>query len=280
MPIPLAFLLLCCGVLLSATLDQGIADQTAQAARLAPLEAPIFSISSGRGRLLLEGITVSAAHESALMQLAGEHFDTSQAQSDFRPGVVLADNWETTSNRLLYALAATDSAQAVMRDHAIEIRGVTSDAEALTARLAFLRKTLLAETAVTTNIIVVDSRASADALCERSFSQLVLEPVSFRLSGADIRTSSYATLDRITDFAHDCQRAKVAIIGHTDASGDESWNQRLSRARAQAVADHIAGNGIDPARLIIDAFGSSQPVADNATASGRSRNRRIEFELR
>jgi outer membrane protein OmpA-like peptidoglycan-associated protein len=73
---------------------------------------------------------------------------------------------------------------------------------------------------------------------------------------------------------------RTTIIGHTDASGDESWNQRLSRARAQAVADHIAGNGIDPARLIIDAFGSSQPVADNATASGRSRNRRIEFELR
>jgi outer membrane protein OmpA-like peptidoglycan-associated protein len=180
----------------------------------------------------------------------------------------------------LYAIAATDSAQAVMRNRSVEIRGVTADAATLAQRLAFLRDVLPGETAVATNIIVFDSTTSVDALCKKSFSQLFLQPISFRQSSIEIRTSSYVTLDRITDFAHDCQRATIAITGHTDATGSETWNRHLSLARAQAVADHIAANGVDSTRLVIEGLGASKPIADNNTVHGRSRNRRIEFELR
>jgi outer membrane protein OmpA-like peptidoglycan-associated protein len=273
-------LLLACGVLLSATINRGTAEHDASDHKLAPLDAPEFSIESGRGRLVLQGTTASAAHESGLRQLAADHFDNFVAQSDFRPGVVLTGNWESTTDRLLYALAATESAQAVMQDHSIKIRGITFNAETFAARLEFLRQNLLADIAVDADVLVIDFTATLEELCARAFSRLIFEPVSFSKSSAEIRTASFVTLDRITDFAHDCQRTTIAIIGHTDASGDESWNRQLSLLRAQAVRDHIARNGIDPQRLPVNGFGSSKPIADNTTVHGRSLNRRIEFELR
>lgn len=280
MPAPLIFLLLTCGLLLSETLGNDPAKQTAFAERLVPLEAPLFSIASGRGRLVLEGMTVSAAHESTLVQLATEHFGELQTQTSFRPGVILSDEWASASRHLLYAVAALDSAQAVMQGDSINIRGVTVDANTFSARLDALRENLLEDTTLETDVIVVASNVSVDELCEQSFSGLTLEPISFRQSSTDIRTASYATLDRVIDFAHDCRRATIAIIGHTDATGSESWNQHLSRARAQAVANHLADNGIDPTRLVVEGRGSLQPIADNTTPHGRGLNRRIDFKLR
>jgi len=272
--------LLACGVLLSATIDRGTAEKQASPAQIAPLDSPVFSVTSGRSRLLLQGTTVSAAHEAALLKLAADQFVDYEAQTDFKPGVILEESWESTSKRLLYTLAATNSAQAVMRNHSIEIRGVTSDVVTFTARLEKLRADLGADMPVYSDIVVIDSADSISKLCSEAFSRLVFEPVSFRQSSAEIRSASLVTVDRITDFAHDCQHVTITITGHSDASGDESWNKKLSKARAQAVADHIVRNGIDPERLLVRGLGSSVPVADNTSAHGRGLNRRIEFELR
>jgi OOP family OmpA-OmpF porin len=87
-------------------------------------------------------------------------------------------------------------------------------------------------------------------------------------------------LDKIIEVADDCRDSTIAITGHSDSSGNETWNRRLSVARAQAVADYITRGGITPARLLVEGLGSAVPIADNATAQGRSINRRIEFELR
>lgn len=276
---PTAILLLTCGILLSTKINHGTADQDAPPTHLAPLDVPEFSVASSRGRLILQGTTASRAHEAGLLQLAVDHFGNADTRTSFNPGVILADHWESTSSRLLYALAAMDSAQAVMRDHSIEIRGVTSNAALFAARLEFVRENLQPDISVDADIVIVDSVTPLDDLCEFTFSQLVFEPVSFRQSSAEIRSTSLVTLDRITEFAHDCRHTTILIAGHTDSSGDESWNRRLSLARAQAVATYIAQNGIQPERLLAIGLGSSEPVAENDTASGRSLNRRIEFEL-
>jgi outer membrane protein OmpA-like peptidoglycan-associated protein len=87
-------------------------------------------------------------------------------------------------------------------------------------------------------------------------------------------------LDRLSEFTYDCRDPKIAIIGHTDATGEESWNMQVSRARAQAVADHLIASGVAAERLIIEGLGSQHPLAENDTVQGRERNRRIEIELR
>jgi len=266
-------------VLLSVTLDRGTTDSTASAASGSSLETPVFLVDSRRGQLLLEGTTSSALHETALLRLATDHFDTFETRSNFTPGVVLADNWESASNRLLYAIAAMQSAQAVMRDEGIEIRGVTTDIDLLSARIGFLREELHHDSTIVTDVVSVTSTAPQGALCQRAFAQLFMEPLAFKQSSTEIRDASIGTLDRIIEFAYDCPQTVIAITGHTDASGDDTWNKRLSLARAQAVANHLADGGIDPQRLSVNGLGSSQPIADNSTPQGRGRNRRIEFSL-
>ena len=277
---PLVLLVFAGGVLLSAALNHGDAVHDEGIADSVPLETPTISIESGRERLIIRGMSESTAHELALLQLAADHFVGFETQTNFTAGVILAKNWDSTSNRLLYALAAMVSAKAIMREGSISIRGVTSDARTFASRLEFLRENLPGHVLVDADVITIELVTTARELCVRTFSQIVLQPVSFKISSAEIRSASLVTLDRITEFAHNCQTIAIAITGHTDTSGNEFWNRTLSLARAQAVADRLVARGIDPTRLIVTGRGSSEPVADNATARGRDLNRRIEFALR
>jgi OOP family OmpA-OmpF porin len=267
------------GLLLSAEIHRDSPSQEAEAT-LPPLAAPRMSISSSPLRLSITGTSASSHHETMLQRLAGDQFGETELRTNFVPGVIVAGDWESVSSRLLYAVASMESAEAQMTADGIAIRGVTANLETTASRIDFLRGEMPDAAELSTDIIVIRSAESLDELCRRAFSALVLEPVVFAQSSAELRPSSLVTLDRITDFAHDCPSATIAITGHTDASGDETWNRQLSLARARAVADRIARNGIDPQRLLASGAGSSEPVADNATAYGRELNRRIEFELR
>jgi OOP family OmpA-OmpF porin len=274
------FLLLACGVLVSATIDHGTSDTRSPPGSQSALDTPVFSIQHRPGRLELAGTAASSAHENGLLQIVTDQFAGTESQTSFLPGVALTAQWETATMRLLYALAATDSAKATMRDGRINIRGVTSDAGMLESRLEFLREAVGNAATIEQAFIVIGDSAPLDALCHRNLSHALTEPVLFRQSSAEIRTSSYAVLDKIVGVANDCRDPTIAITGHSDASGNETWNRRLSVARAQAVADYIIRSGIEPARLLIAGLGSAVPIADNGTAQGRSINRRIEFELR
>ena len=69
----------------------------------------------------------------------------------------------------------------------------------------------------------------------------------------------------------------LMVIGHTDSTGSDAYNQGLSERRASAVAGYLATKGISPAKMTTKGMGESQPVADNGTKAGRSKNRRVEI---
>lgn len=69
----------------------------------------------------------------------------------------------------------------------------------------------------------------------------------------------------------------LSITGHTDSTGPEAYNQGLSERRANAVADYLAGRGVDRDRMTTAGAGESQPIADNGTREGRAQNRRVEI---
>ena len=73
--------------------------------------------------------------------------------------------------------------------------------------------------------------------------------------------------------------AKVMVIGHTDSQGDRGKNIELSMQRAIAVKNYLQQSGVAPGNLSVQGLGPDLPVADNATANGRARNRRIEFRV-
>ena len=73
---------------------------------------------------------------------------------------------------------------------------------------------------------------------------------------------------------------RLTVQGHTDNTSTPAHNQQLSAARAQAVVAALTAQGIAAARLQAAGFGQTQPLADNATAAGRARNRRVELVQR
>ena len=71
----------------------------------------------------------------------------------------------------------------------------------------------------------------------------------------------------------------VIAVGHTDAIGTDAYNQRLSVRRAEAVKAYLVSKGIPANRIYTEGKGKKQPVADNRTAAGRAKNRRVEVEV-
>lgn len=103
--------------------------------------------------------------------------------------------------------------------------------------------------------------------------------IYFASGSARLSPDSAPLLDAVQDIVARCPDLVIRIAGHTDADGSEAANDRLSKARAAAVAAYLADNGIDANRLRTDGFGETLPLADNATAEGRASNRRIEFAV-
>ena len=72
---------------------------------------------------------------------------------------------------------------------------------------------------------------------------------------------------------------RIEISGHTDKTGSEPLNLKLSENRAKAVMDYLIKKGIESSRIEYKGFGSLQSIADNSTAAGRTKNRRVEFKI-
>jgi outer membrane protein OmpA-like peptidoglycan-associated protein len=107
---------------------------------------------------------------------------------------------------------------------------------------------------------------------------LVLRSILFRPGTARLMPSSNAALDQIATAVVATPGARWEIAGHTDSRGVAAQNQRLSQARAQAVATYLATKGVASAALTAVGYGSTRPVAPNTTTAGRAQNRRVEIK--
>ncbi len=92
-----------------------------------------------------------------------------------------------------------------------------------------------------------------------------------------IKESSFASLDELAGLMAKKPTWKLKISGHTDNKGEVVTNLKLSEKRAEAVKKYLMGKGIAADRFKVEWFGSSKPVADNATEAGRQQNRRVEM---
>ena len=110
-------------------------------------------------------------------------------------------------------------------------------------------------------------------------SNIALRNVFFNSGKWDVKSDSYAELDRLVALLSDIPSLKIEISGHTDNVGSVSFNELLSQRRADAVVNYLAGKGVDKKRLSAKGYGQSKPVNSNETAEGRALNRRTEFEI-
>ncbi len=106
------------------------------------------------------------------------------------------------------------------------------------------------------------------------------DSIHFDTAKDTIKSESNSILDSIATLLRDHpELRKVRVEGHTDNRGTAEYNKDLSRRRARAVVRALVGRGIAADRLLSEGYGFDRPVADNRTALGRAKNRRVEFTI-
>ncbi|MDR0515612.1 MAG: OmpA family protein [Fibromonadaceae bacterium] len=104
--------------------------------------------------------------------------------------------------------------------------------------------------------------------------------INFLSGKAELTEESKESLDEIAEILiNQLSESKVAIGGHTDNVGKPESNQKFSEERSQAVKQYLVEKGIATNRLQAIGYGDTKPIADNKTADGRAKNRRIEFVI-
>ncbi|MBX2881269.1 MAG: OmpA family protein [Granulosicoccus sp.] len=123
--------------------------------------------------------------------------------------------------------------------------------------------------------------AMQESQASEQFQQLLgdiaTQTVDFQAGSALFTEESESALSALLKVMSTHSEQRIRIEGHTDNTGSDSVNLRLSQDRAAAVAQYLSQRGIDPDRLIVKGYGSTQPIADNDSEAGRSANRRIEI---
>lgn len=101
----------------------------------------------------------------------------------------------------------------------------------------------------------------------------------FDFDRAVLKNEGKAKLDDLVSKVAGVNLEVVIAVGHTDAVGGDSYNQRLSVRRAEAVKAYLVSKGIEANRVYTEGKGKAQPVADNSIREGRAKNRRVEVEV-
>lgn len=101
----------------------------------------------------------------------------------------------------------------------------------------------------------------------------------FDFDKAVLKPEGKAKLDDLVTKVKGISLEVVIAVGHTDATGPDAYNQKLSVRRSEAVKAYLVSKGIEKNRIYTEGKGEAQPVADNKTKDGRAKNRRVEIEV-
>ena len=101
----------------------------------------------------------------------------------------------------------------------------------------------------------------------------------FDFDKATLKPEGKAKLDDLVSKMGGIALEVIIAVGHTDSVGTDGYNQKLSVARSEAVKNYLVGKGVEKNRVYTEGKGEKQPVADNKTAEGRAKNRRVEIEV-
>ena len=103
--------------------------------------------------------------------------------------------------------------------------------------------------------------------------------VTFATDSYNINSNFYETLNSVAIVLDEFEQTLVDVMGHTDSTGSDQYNQQLSQQRAGSVSQYLASQGVLRQRLVVQGFGESRPIADNNTPAGRQQNRRVEVQI-
>lgn len=127
------------------------------------------------------------------------------------------------------------------------------------------------------------TRGTSVQVARTADNQLMLNvpsDASFDTGSAAIKPELRNVLDSFARSFSNDPSSRLTVVGHTDNTGSNALNDRLSVERALSVRDYLAARGVSPTRVETTGRGENQPIADNATETGRAQNRRVEILVR
>jgi len=232
--------------------------------------------------LTLTGYVPDDKVHAALVASAGRKFFNEKVVDNLKASVGAAGGFAAAVGPALGALSRLSTGTLVVSDRELKLSGdAFYDAAAVQIR-AGLGKDFPQGWQFKADISVKPAAAPVDAtVCQQLFSDLLGRGnIRFLPGQAAIDPDSAGLLDRLIETALRCPSANIEIAGHTDADGEDGFNQALSEKRAQAVMDYLVKAGLPADRFTAVGYGSTQPIASNETDEGKAHNRRIEFVVR
>lgn len=240
----------------------------------AAAQAPAPS-SPRPGQVLISGTVPDEASKAALLARLRALYGAEQVVDQIAIGsVALPPNWSGYVQKLMSPnLKLISKGQLTVDGNTVSVRGEVAN-EAQRQQIASDFATSLNPTYTVNNGLRVS--AAEQNLLDAALDGRIIE---FDSGKASLTGSGQAILDEMALALLKLRDRKVEVIGHTDNQGLRESNLALSLARAEAVRQYLGGKGVNPAMVAVSGQGPDRPVADNASAGGRARNRRIEFRV-
>jgi len=227
------------------------------------------------GQILASGTVPDEATKAAVLARLRDLYGAGQVLDQIAVGsAAMPANWSGYVQKLIGPnLKWISRGQLRIDGNNVSVRGEVAN-EAQRQQIASDIATSLNPTYVVNNGLRVS--AAGQGLLDGALARRIIE---FDSGKASITASGRAILDDMAAALRKVGDRKVEIIGHTDNIGLRESNIALSQARADAVRAYLAEQGIRPEMLSTSGQGPDRPVADNGSAGGRARNRRIEFRI-
>jgi OOP family OmpA-OmpF porin len=225
--------------------------------------------------IVVTGTVADEASKASLLARLREVYGPDRVVDQITIGTVSTPaNWNGYVQKLIGPnLKLIRKGQLTVDGNAVNLRGVV-DNEAQRQKIASDIATSLNPTYVVNNGLRVV--APDQVVLDTTLANRIIE---FDSGKATLTDSGKAILDQMSVALQKLKDKKVEIIGHTDNAGSHASNISLSQARAEAVKTYIVGRGIAADAIAVSGEGPDRPVADNRSAEGRARNRRIEFKV-
>lgn len=227
------------------------------------------------GQVLVNGSVPDEASKAAMLARVRELYGADRVvdQVSIAP-VSLPPNWNSYVQRLIGPNLKLISKGEIKIDGTnVTLRGEVAN-EAQRQQIASDFATSLNPSYTVNNGLRVG--AAEQNLLDETLAKRIIE---FESGKATLTDSGKGILDEMAAALRKVKGKKVEVIGHTDNVGLRDSNLALSHARAQAVRSYLADKGIPQDMVMVSGQGPDRPVAENSSADGRARNRRIEFRI-
>ena len=206
-----------------------------------------------------------AAMRRGAGELAGLRADVEAAQGEAAESDARAGQAEDRANRAEEQVVVIREARDRLREEVAELSGMSSLLEEQKARLRSELRGALSH--------VAETRETARGMV------LSLPDILFDSNKATLKEEARVVIAKLCGILIVISELRVRIEGHTDARGSADYNRELSQERADSVREFMISQGVEGARIEAIGFGIDQPIADNDTATGRRKNRRVELVI-